>query len=59
MRTSTDATTWTTVTSNFGSSQIYSIAYNFGLWVAGGATGQMRTSPQINVNFKSYFIGAA
>jgi hypothetical protein len=44
MRTSTDATTWTTVNSNFGSTIIRSIAYGNDLWVAGGNTGQIRTS---------------
>ena len=38
------ATTWTTATSNFGTSTINSIAYGNGLWVAGGYTGQMRIS---------------
>jgi hypothetical protein len=44
MRTSTDATTWTTRTSNFGSSMIKSVAYGNNLWVAGGYYGQIRTS---------------
>jgi hypothetical protein len=44
MRTSTDATTWTTVTSNFGNTIILSIAYGNDLWVAGGTAGQIRTS---------------
>jgi hypothetical protein len=35
MRTSTNATTWTTVTSNFGTRAIRSIAYGNNLWVAG------------------------
>ena len=37
-------TTWTTVTSTFGSTRILSAAYGNGLWVAGGAAGAMRTS---------------
>jgi hypothetical protein len=36
MRTSTNGSAWTTVTSNFGSTEILSIAYANGLWVAGG-----------------------
>jgi hypothetical protein len=43
MRISTDATTWTTVTSNLGGT-IISIAYGNNLWVAGASGGQMRTS---------------
>jgi hypothetical protein len=35
---------WTTQTSNFGSTNILSVAYGNGLWVAGGAYGQIRTS---------------
>ena len=37
-------TIWTPRTSFFGASQINSVAYNFGLWVAGGAGGTIRTS---------------
>jgi hypothetical protein len=37
-------TTWTTVTSNFGNTSIFSIAYGNGLWIAGGYYAQMRTS---------------
>jgi hypothetical protein len=44
MRTSTNGSTWTTVTSNFGNTAILSIAYGNNLWVAGGNAGQMRTS---------------
>jgi hypothetical protein len=44
LRTSTDAITWTTRTSQFGSSDINSVAYGEELWVAGGASGQIRTS---------------
>ena len=58
IRTSTDAITWTTRISNFGNTQIQSVAYGNDVWVAGGYTGQLRISPQINTNFKSYFIGA-
>jgi hypothetical protein len=48
---------WTTVTSNFGNTQINSIAYGNNLWVAGGNIGQMRTSTNgstwttVNSNF--------
>jgi hypothetical protein len=35
---------WTTVTSNFGTITIRSIDYGNGIWVAGGNTGQIRTS---------------
>jgi len=38
------AITWNTATSNFGGTTINSIAYGNGLWVAGGSSGQMRTS---------------
>lgn len=34
---------WTTQTSNFGTTDIFSVAYGNSLWVAGGATGQLRT----------------
>jgi hypothetical protein len=44
LRTSTDAITWTTQTSNFGTSAIFSVAYGNGLWIAGGVSGQIRTS---------------
>ena len=40
----TGAVTWTTRTSNFGSTDINSVAYGNNLWVAGGATGQLRSS---------------
>jgi hypothetical protein len=39
-----NATVWTTVTSNFGTSNILSVAHGDGLWVAGGSAGEMRTS---------------
>jgi uncharacterized protein YebE (UPF0316 family) len=54
---SKSATTWTTVNSNFGTTQIRSIVYNNGLWVAGGISGQIRTSTDattwttVNSNF--------
>ena len=35
---------WTTVTSNFGATNIKSIAYGNGVWVAVGDSGQLRTS---------------
>ena len=35
---------WTTQTSNFGTTNITSVAYGNNLWVAGGNTGQIRTS---------------
>ena len=38
------ATVWTTRTSNVGNTVIQSVAYGNSLWVAGGNTGQMRTS---------------
>jgi hypothetical protein len=37
-------TAWTTVTSNFGNTTIFSISYGNGLWIAGGEIGQTRTS---------------
>ena len=40
----TGAVTWTTRTSNFGSTDINSVAYGNNLWVAAGYTGQLRTS---------------
>jgi hypothetical protein len=36
---------WTTQTSNFGTTSVFSVAYGNSLWVAGGGTGQIRTSP--------------
>ena len=42
--TTNTGTTWTTVTSNFGTTTIRSIAYGNGLWIAGGFSGQIRTS---------------
>lgn len=36
--------TWTTQNSNFGSNEIFSIAYGNNLWVAVGNNGQIRTS---------------
>jgi hypothetical protein len=36
--------TWVTQTSNFGTSRIFSIKYANNLWVAGGYSGQLRTS---------------
>jgi hypothetical protein len=44
IRTSTDAITWTTRTSNFGNTQINSVVYGNNLWVAGGVAGQLRAS---------------
>jgi hypothetical protein len=45
LRTSTDGTTWTTRTSNFGSySSINSVFYGNDLWVAGGGYGEIITS---------------
>jgi hypothetical protein len=35
---------WTTRTSNFGNTAILSVAYGNGLWVAGGRSGQIRSS---------------
>ena len=35
---------WTTRTSNFGNTIIESVAYGNNLWVAGGFSGQIRTS---------------
>ena len=40
----TGAVTWTTQTSNFGPSDIFSVAYGNNLWVAGGMAGELRTS---------------
>jgi hypothetical protein len=40
----TGAVTWTTRTSNFGSTNINAVAYGNNLWVAGGFLGQLRTS---------------
>jgi hypothetical protein len=40
----TGAITWTTQTSNFGNTTINSIAYGNSLWVAGGNSGELRTS---------------
>jgi hypothetical protein len=39
-----EAEFWTTLNSNFGNTLIVSIAYGNGLWVAGGQSGQLRTS---------------
>jgi hypothetical protein len=44
MSISTNTITWTTVNSNFGATRIDSIAYGNSLWVAGGYSGQVRTS---------------
>jgi hypothetical protein len=44
MRTSTDTTNWSAVTSNFGTTSINSIAFGNGIWLAVGNTGQMRSS---------------
>jgi len=44
IRTSTNGSDWTTVTSNFGNAGILSIAYGNGLWVVVGGVGQIRTS---------------
>jgi len=38
------AASWTTRTSNFGTTRIYSVAYGNNLWVAGGDYGQIRAS---------------
>lgn len=38
------ANNWTTQTSNFGSNDIRATTYGNGIWVAGGANGQMRKS---------------
>jgi hypothetical protein len=38
-----DGVFWTTQTSNFGTTNIFSVAYGNSLWVAGGNTGQIRT----------------
>ena len=40
----TGAVTWVTRTPNFGTSNIFSVAYGNNLWVAGGANGSIRTS---------------
>jgi hypothetical protein len=44
IRTSTDAITWTTRTSNFGATVVETIAFGNNLWVAGGYNGTIRTS---------------
>jgi hypothetical protein len=44
IRTSTDAITWTTRTSNFGATIVETIAFGNNLWVAGGYNGTIRTS---------------
>jgi hypothetical protein len=44
IRTSTDAITWTTRTSNFGTTVVETIAFGNNLWVAGGYNGTIRTS---------------
>jgi hypothetical protein len=41
---SAEAFTWTTRTSNFGNTQILSVAYGNNLWVATGNYGELRTS---------------
>jgi hypothetical protein len=40
----TPAASWTTRTSNFGTTNIRSVSYGNSLWVAAGDTGQLRTS---------------
>ena len=42
--TTNTAVNWTTVTSNFDITNVSTIAYGNGLWVAGGYTGTIRTS---------------
>jgi hypothetical protein len=42
--TSSDAITWTSRTSGFGTTDINSVAYGNGLWVAVGSSGTLRTS---------------
>ena len=42
--TETSFATWTTQTSNFGNTNIQSIAYGNNVWVAAGSAGQLRTS---------------
>jgi hypothetical protein len=55
---------WTTVTSNFGFTTILSLDYGNGLWIAGGYTGQMRTSTNgstwttVNSNFGTTIISS-
>lgn len=44
IQTSTDLSTWTARTSNFGTTYISSLAYGNSLWVAAGDSGQLRTS---------------
>jgi len=44
VRISTDAVTWTTQTTNFGNSSVFSAGYGNNLWVVGGTIGQIRTS---------------
>ena len=44
MRTSTNGSTWTTVTSNFGNTYIQSIAYGNGLWFSAGNDTKLRSS---------------
>jgi len=44
IRTSTDFITWTTRTSNFGTTNINDINFGNSLWAAVGQTGQIRTS---------------
>jgi hypothetical protein len=44
--------TWVTRTSNFGTTRIRSVAYGNGLWVAAGATGQIRTENSAERAFK-------
>ena len=54
IRTSTDTVTWTTQTSNFGNTNIVSIAYNNGVWIAGGYSGQIRSSENKMTNSNRY-----
>ena len=42
--TAAGVTIWTTRTSNFGNTSVQSVAYGNALWVAGGVSGQLRTS---------------
>ena len=58
--TSTDAITWTTQTSTFGTTTINMVAFGGGLWVAVGPTGQIRTSTDaITWTTRDGFFGTA
>jgi hypothetical protein len=64
MATSTDAITWTTINSKFGTTSIYSVYYGNGIWAAAGRSGQLRTSTDAitwvtqNPNFRSTAINS-